>query len=186
MPWYALQVYGGNEEKARKKLLLEHGTVKTLLPQRVLQIRRQGKVSIQKRPFFEGYFFLHWDHPLNTLEARDIVGSLRNLGGQPGVIRMTGVTIDKQSTGSDLVQPVSEDEMEVILELTKENEEVGFSSYMFEGNQIQIVSGPLKGQEAKVVKVDPRKKRIKVEVSLLGRLHKIDLAAEMAQPAKYS
>ena len=57
---------------------------------------------------------------------------------------------------------------------------------MFEGNQIQIVSGHLKGQEAKVVKVDPRKKRIKVEVSLLGRLHKIDLAAEMAQPAKYS
>ena len=51
MPWYALQVYGGNEEKARKKLLREHGEVKTLLPQRVLQIRRQGKVSIQKGLF---------------------------------------------------------------------------------------------------------------------------------------
>jgi len=53
-----------------------------------------------------------------------------------------------------------------------------------EGERIVVVSGPLKGLEGIIEKVDARKKRVKIRIQFLGQEKRVDLGAYLID--KYS
>lgn len=177
MPWYAVQTYGGNEEKSRLKIEKAYPHYRTLLPFRVLEIRAKGRTRQVKKPLFNGYIFVETPEPIDLITSYEIVNSARNLGLQTGALKMPGAMVMKESIGSDPVLQVDPEEMQVILQLTEKGEEIGFSEYVREEGRVKILRGALKGLEAVIRKVIPRKKRIEVEFELFGKKQRIQLGA---------
>lgn len=179
--WYAVQTFSGAEKRSRDIIHENFPNIKTLLPMRVLDIRKKGNTKRLIKPFFTGYFFIQTTHELNIIEAKEIVTSARNIGLQTGIIRIVGTYIDKTSRGSDVIPPIADSEMEYILMLTQEQETVEFSDYVKDGDKVTIVAGPLKGLEGVIKRVNPRKKRISIMLKLLGEERNIDLGGELVQ-----
>lgn len=176
--WYALQVYGGNEKKCIEKTRLKYPQYRYFLPMRELEIRRRGKTNRIMKPFYSGYFFLNSDTHLDFIQAREIVANARTLGLQPGIIRMVGAYFDKKSIGSDHVEPVNENEIQFVRHLTNEKDVIPFSKYIRVDDHIKVVSGPMKGLEGLILRVNHRKKRITIKTTFLGQTRKIDVGAE--------
>lgn len=177
--WYAVQTYGGKEDRCRKRLTKEHTNIHTFLPQRELEIRRIGKVSRKKFPLFKGYFFLRRDDRLTLMDAMDLKKSVRYLGLQPGILKIVGNPVTDGEYDETFITPIDASEMNFILDITREDEVIAFSKFVKEGNKVRILAGPLTGKEVLIVKVNPRKKRITVETEFLGQVRQIDLGGEM-------
>jgi|GEM_PF-1945858 transcription antitermination factor NusG len=170
--WYALQCGTGHEMTARRwfaRLFPEYGT---LLPRRMLHIRKSGKTRLLTKALFSGYFFMHTETPLETYRTQEILRKI-NIGLYPIVYRILG------RKDTETITHVHPDEMDLILELTAGGEEIGLTSIAREGNIFRVLSGPLKGKDVLIKKIHPRKKRITVELNLLGQKHVINLGADV-------
>ncbi|MCB1202256.1 MAG: antiterminator LoaP [Leptospiraceae bacterium] len=178
--WYALQVFGGHEDKARKKIKIHLGEIPVLLPRRELAIRRGGVVRNEQKPLFPGYLFINLNERLTYAQGIPLVRETKSTGLSPTILRMVGLDYGPGKNGDDLIKPVNEDEMQVILYLTREGELLQLSKVAKEGSQIRVLSGPLKGIEGIVRSFDHRKKRIKISIRLFGKEHQVDLGAEQA------
>ena len=178
--WYAVQVFAGKEQKALEQIMESKITAEVFLPKRVMMLKKAGSFKRQVKPLFNGYLFLKYSQPLEKITAQDWIKSLQKDRLQPIVFNILD-RVDTLNNQNQMVQSISSEEIQWIFDLTNKNNEIEISRYLKVGSQVQIVSGPMKGQEAKIKKVDPHKKRIKVEIFFLGRSHVIDLAGEMVQ-----
>jgi len=152
---------------------------KTFFPRRELEIRKSGKISRQITPLFKGYFFISSKTGMLCREAVDLVKRINDNSGTAILYNVIGMPEKENSIGSDELIPVKKNEMAALFDLTKGEEVVPFSSYLKEGARLKIISGPLKGLEALLVKVNSRKSRIKVAVDLFGKKQFVDLGASM-------
>ena len=177
--WYALQCVSGKESAVRDGLQKIFGDYVTFFPRRELEIRKNGKTSIQVKALFPGYFFLKSSSRLMYREALDLIKKVNGNYASAALLKVVGMHRDGKSIGSDEIHPIETREIDLFLNIASENEVVRFSQYRKEGDKVQIVSGPLAGREGIILKTNPRKKRIKVGVKLLGEMQVIDLGAEM-------
>ena len=177
--WYAIQCASGKESVARKKIHDLFSGYKTFLPRRELEIRKSGKTSRQITPLFKGYFFISSKTGMLCREAVELVKRINDNSATAILYNVVGMSDKENSIGSDALTPVNKDEMDALFDLTQGEEVVPFSSYYKEGSRLKIISGPLKGLEALLVKVNARKNRIKVAVDLFGERHFVDLGASM-------
>ncbi len=170
MNYYAMQVKTRSEDTYIKLALLsvgrgQVGPVRLLFPRRKMPVRRRGVMKSELQPVFPGYVFLEVEAELST----ELYWSLRTT---PGFFRfLPENTLAKPLEGRDLAMlrhflsfgPVAE------------SSKVTFD----EQDRIQVISGPLKGLEGRIIKVDKRKGRAKIKLDLYDESFLIDLAFEL-------
>ncbi|MEJ2664388.1 MAG: antiterminator LoaP [Spirochaetia bacterium] len=154
-------------DTARKQL--EKIRTRLHWPRRNLRIRKKGKWQEVLSPIFPGYLFLETE-----TVTPDIYNSCRQT---PGFIRFLK---DNQN-----ITPLSGRDKEIVAHFLNLGGVVGYSLVDFDRNQrVRIISGPLKGLEGHIVKVNRRKKRIKLKLELYKDSFFIDFGFESIEKVK--
>ena len=156
--WYVLQVMTGDEIAIRNVIENKIG-VTAWVPRRTVYERHQGKIRTVIKTLIPSYVFVQiFLEPKVYYQIRSIVGVIRFLGfGGP--------------------EPVPEHEMNYMLRLC-DGEIAGLSTLSI-GDGVRVMGGPLRGLEGQIVKIDRRKLRAKVRLTLLGRPHEVDMGIEV-------
>ena len=168
MNYYVVQVRARREEKylSQARELCNGREIALFWPRRELRLRKTGIWRETIASIFPGYIFLETkaiDTPLYKL--------LKKI---PSFIRFL-----KSSTD---ITPLGGKDLELIRHFILQNEIVKKSLVTFDSNQrVQILEGPLKGLEGLIVKVDKRKKRIKVKLALYEDSFTIDFGYESVE-----
>lgn len=169
--WYAVQTYSGHENKVQKLIvrkvedepgetLGEKQISAVLVPTRdVMEIRNGKRVTVTRR-MYPGYVLVEM-----TLNERT-VHVINNI---QGVIKFVG-------TGRD-PKPLRDEEINKILGVTtgEEKEEAREEIPFHAGQVVEITQGPFSDFSGTVQEVFDDKGKVKVEVSLFGRLTSVEL-----------
>jgi transcriptional antiterminator NusG len=164
MNWYVLHVLTGEELNVQKRLARSAPHIQTLTPRRKLIERRDGKTKEVSRLLFPGYVFVY------TFLDNE---SYYKIVAPDGVIEILG-----RPTPS----PVPLNEMAHVLTWCQESELIGMSKVQ-DGDRITVVDGPLKHLEGQIVRVDRRKSRATVRLTLFGEPKDIDFGIEVLEKA---
>ena len=168
MNYYTIQVKTGAEEKFMRIFAKLHPEVRLPLhfPRRRIDIRRRGKVQQSTAPVFPGYIFIE-------AEKEDVIAHQWAFRRTKGFYRFL---ISNQD-----ISPLAGRDMELVMHFVKRAGPVAGISrvYFNENSRIVVTEGPLMGLEGKIIKVDKRKKRAKVKLSLYDDSFAIDLAFEV-------
>ena len=175
MRYYVIQVKTGGEEKylklARRFLLdtdaFPDNPKNLIWPRRRLRIRKNGKERDALKSIFPGYVFLEAEE-LDT----DTFWNLRRTNGFYKFLK------DNRN-----VEALSGRDLELLTHFLSFGEVVEKSTVYFDENKrIRVTEGALKGLEGNIVKVDKRKKRAKVQLSIYDSSFLIDFGFEVLQP----
>lgn len=164
MNWYVLHVLSGEELNVQKMLIRTAPHIRTLIPRRILKERRDGKIKEVSRLLFPGYVFAYI-----SLDNE----SYYKLIAPNGVIEVLGRPDPA---------PVPFKEMAHVLKWCQDSELIGVSKVQ-DGDRITVISGPLKSMEGQIVRVDRRKGRARVRLTLFGEPKEIDFGIEMIEQA---
>ncbi len=169
--WYVLRVFGGRENKIKKKLEreIEHqGWDKVikdiLIPTEKVYKIRGGKKVTKERNFFPGYILMQID-PENFTE--DMVQHLQNINQ----------VISFLDGGEGEPIPLKKSEVNRILGKVDEAQEEGESMKepFIVGETVKIIDGPFNDFNGKVEEVNEDKKKLKVMVKIFGRNTPVEL-----------
>ena len=164
MKWYVLQVKTGNETAIRDDFLRRE--IKSLVPRHVIYERRQGKNFKVERNLFPSYVFVEVDFsPKIYYQLKQTAGVIRWLG-------------------TNGPEPVPEEEMHHIFLLCGAAELAGISSVIRSGDRIKVLYGPLQGFEGQIIKVDYRKLRAKVRLTLFGKPCDLNMGIEILKASE--
>ena len=170
MPFFALQIWTGDEERflaiARKGAASINA--RFLWPRRSLRIRRGGAWKDSLAPIFPGYLFI---------QAEGIDPSLYvALKAVPGFVRFL--------PSNETIAPLERMDQELLSHFLAFGELVEKSVVFFDENRkIRVVSGPLKGLEGRIIRVDRRKGRAKVRLEMYQDSFEIDFGFESLEAA---
>ncbi|MFP4329367.1 MAG: antiterminator LoaP [Spirochaetaceae bacterium] len=170
MDYYVLQVYTGDEERYMQLVREEISPQGRLIwPRRQLVIRKRGVRRKVLAPLFPGYIFI---------ETEAITPELvRNLRSATGFLRILDSVAHPK--------PLAGDDLELVRHFLGFGEVVKESKVTFsEESRIEVIEGPLKGLEGRIVKVDKRKGRAKVRLDLYKDSFLVDLGFEILNDAK--
>ena len=168
MNYYAIQVKTRGEEKFMRlfKALYPDAPFYLHFPRRRIDIRRRGRLHQTTAAVFPGYIFVE-------AEGEDILAQHWAFRRTDGFYRFLKSNQD--------IRPLADRDLELVLHFIKKAGPVAGISRVFfnENSRIVVVGGPLMGLEGKIIKVDKRKKRAKVKLSLYDDSFAIDLAFEV-------
>ena len=170
MAFFVIQVRTGKEQQYIKQAdkILQAPDQQLFWPRRALRIRRQGKWKDSVAAIFPGYLFLQAESitpPLYT--------ALRRISGFQRYLK------DNQH-----IEPLNARDREILLHFLSYGEIVQRSSVYFDkDNRIRVISGPLKGMEGLVVKVDRRKGRARIRLELYEDSFLIDFGFDALEKA---
>ncbi len=164
MPFFAVQVRTGGESRFLQQAREVAGEPAELLwPRRRLRIRTAGTWSDSLAPVFPGYLFVRAPRVGERLFA-----ALRSV---PGFLRFL--------PSNDRIQPLGPGDERLLAHLLSFGEILDRSLVRFdEDRRIRVVSGPLKGLEGRIVRVDRRKGRARVRLEMYADSFEIDLGFE--------
>jgi transcriptional antiterminator NusG len=165
MAIFALHIKTGTENKTKKQMEEKlPPEVHAFSPERELIIRKKGKNHKESKAMFPGYLFL---------EAEEVNGQLLSLlKSIPGFYQVL--------PSNKHIEPIPPNDLQFLNSLFNKNYIASISKASFdENNKIQIISGPLKGKEGMIIKVDRRKGRAKIIVKAFEKEHYVDLGFEV-------
>ncbi len=173
MNYYVIQVKTGGEEKyirsANKTLSNVDADVRLIWPRRRLGLRKKGKTTNSLAPVFPGYVFVEAE----TI-SHEVYWALRRSIGFFKFLR-----------NNHDVKALSGEDRDLLLHFLKLGEVVEKSKVYFdENNKIRVTEGALKDLEGRIVKVDRRKKRAKVRLSLYEESFLVDFGFEVMELLK--
>ena len=172
MKYYVLQVMTGEEKKyiglAKVNFKLDLPTVDVkdslLWPRRKLTIRKNGVERESLAPIFPGYLFF---------EAEELTSEIH------WILRRTAGFVRFLKSNQN-IEPIMGTDKELLLHFLHFGEIVEKSNVWFDENKkIRVLSGPMKGLEGRIIKVDRRKKRAKISLSLYEESFTIDFGFEI-------
>jgi transcriptional antiterminator NusG len=169
MPFYVLQVRTGGEERYRRQAekVLSSGGGELYWPRRSLRVRRAGIWRKTVAPIFPGYLFLRTDHL-----SSDMFHKLKSLPGFNRFLR-----------DNSNVEPLGERDLAILQHFLSFGEVVHPSRVRFDlDRRIQVIDGPLKALEGRIVSVDRRKRRARVRLELYENSFLIDFGFEDIAP----
>lgn len=170
---YVIQVLTGKEQTYQTHIRnlassLQLDPFKLLLPQREITERRMGKEHRVTRPLFPGYVF--WECESVEAFERDF------LRKTPGFIRF----LKDPKTGNLI--PLSKTDRDILGIFTSQGDIIRRSLVDFDrNNRIVVLEGPLAGSEGFITKVDRRKRRVRVKVTLNDKTFQFDLEYEQVK-----
>jgi transcription termination/antitermination protein NusG len=177
MEYFVLQVQTRSEAKmlklAKTALRLnglpqeEYGRL--LFPQRTLTVRRRGKTVTETAAIYPGYLFLEAEQLYP-----EVYWALRPVDG-----------IYKFLKANTDIEPLFGEDRRILVHFLEHGETVKTSRVIFDENRrIRVLEGPLKGLEGRIVKVDKRKRRAKVRLSMYQNSFTVDFGFELIEPAQ--
>ena len=165
--WYALFVKSGQEENIKQRLEYKlSDSMKILIPKRKLKERKNGDIRVVVRRMFPGYVLLQGDldvYRYYMLKDTPGIFKLLRTGGEPARINYW--------------------EMETLNRLMCNGDTIGFSNCLMKDSRVVVIDGPLLSMEGRILSVDNRKGRAKVNISFMGEPRIIDLGISVLQPA---
>lgn len=163
--WYVIQVRTGTEENIRlqcQKYMSSDVLKDCFIPYFEEKKHIQGKWKIQKRILFPGYVFL------DAAESEQLSRKLKKISG---LTKLLG-------TGDEVV-PLTEEEVSFLMAFGGDEQIVKMSEGIIENAKVIILSGPLKGKEGYIKKIDRHKRKAFLEMSLFGRMQRIQVGLEI-------
>lgn len=171
--WYAVQVLAGEEEKMAEKCKKALALQKTGdgMPQNsrncfipyYLRMRRYcGKWHVEKKVLFPGYLFLAGEEPEEWRPKLELLSGVSGLLG----------------TGRDAV-PLEEEEEWFLKKMGGQEHVVGLSVGNIEQGRLIVTSGPLRGMERYVRKIDRHKRLAWLEMPMLGESRRAQVGLEV-------
>ena len=173
MDYYVVQVSTGKEKKfieeAERKNELDRLSYSLIFPQRVLKIRKAGRVSEKQLPVFAGYLFIGTDEI-----SKDLYQHLKRC---KGFYRFLPNNQEPRSLeGRDL---------EILNQFISFGGVAKISQVVFDENdRIKVIEGPLSGLEGYIVRVNKRKGRATVCLDICQTAFSIDLGFETIKKEK--
>jgi len=161
MNWYVVHCLTGKEEDVKGRV--QDAGVKAVVPRRILKERRGGMWRDVERTVFPGYVFVR-----SLMTIADYY-AVRHV---PGVIRILG---------NSRPEALAEEEITLILKLSMDGDPLGLSEVFVEGGKVAVVSGPLKGLEGRIIKLDARRFRARVNITMMGEPRIVELAVKEIQ-----
>ena len=151
---YIIQCITGQERKLIQQIKTRFPQINFFLPQKELLIRRQGKTRKETSLLFPGYIFLSNLNDTDTIfhYAKDFKGFIKFLWNNKDI------------------RPLSKEETQIFLSLIENGEILKMSKGFFENQKIHITEGPLKNLSGKIIKIDKRKNRAKIEIKFFNRV----------------
>ncbi|WP_159438800.1 antiterminator LoaP [Alkalispirochaeta americana] len=175
--YYAIQVLTGEEQlfmqRVEKQIHRISGApgipaCRLRWPRRTLTIRRKGKRVTTIQPIFPGYLFL---------ETPEVTPELYHL------LRRSSGFIRFLPENHALI-PLEAKELRLVQHLLSFGDVLKESTVTFDtNNRIVVKAGPLQGLEGRIVKVDKRKGRAKVQLDLYDTAFLIDLGFRALEKA---
>jgi len=161
MNWYVIHCLTGREEEVMSRV--QGAGIKAVVPRRLMKERRSGTWRNVERTVFPGYVFV---------QTRMTHADYYAIRYVPGVIRVLG---------NSRPQPLQEEEVTLILKLTMDEDPMGLSEVFVDGGKVTVISGPLKGLEGYIVKLDARRFRARVNITILGEPRIVELGVNVIQ-----
>lgn len=163
--WYVIQTETGNEGLA--KLLIERIVPPELIEEcRIVlyETKRKylGAWHIEKKKMFPGYIFLR------TGDIDSVFFALKK------VPRFTKLLRPDQK-----MQPLYENEAEILEHFLAEGSTVEMSVGVKEGQKVRVIRGCLMGMESRIVKVDRHKRKALIEIEMFGEKRNIEVGLEI-------
>ena len=168
MNYYIVACRSGVEDKVKKHLNRffedkEERDVVVTIPVRRMIDRRRGKPLMNDLPLLPGYLLLSSENKLDSyiLDVKGLYGSYGFLKNLDGSILLKGndyAYVDWVLRNEGVIKP-----SKVIYR---------------KGEPIRIVQGPMKDFMGKIVSVDYRRSRVKVEFEFAADIRKVDLPVE--------
>ena len=168
MDYYVVQVSTGKEknfiEDAEFKNKFDELSYSIVFPQRILKIRKAGKVTEKQLPVFAGYLFIGTDEI-----SKDLYQHLRRC---KGFYRFLPNNQEPRFLeGRDL---------EILNQFISFGGLAKISQVVFDENdRIKVIEGPLSGLEGYIVRVNKRKGRATVCLDMCQTACSIDLGFEI-------
>lgn len=170
MAFFAFQAWTGKEDKVVQLATrrLRDLPIQLHWPRRSLAIRRAGVVKDSLAPIFPSYLFLQCEDV--DAEAYWI---LRRIDG---FIRFL--------PSNEKPRPLGAKDQELLCHFLSFGEIVKKSLvYYDENNRIRVIEGPMAGLEGRIIKVDRRKRRAKLQLDMYDDSFPIDLGFDVIEHA---
>lgn len=168
--WFVFFVESGREYTActfLNKLFNVDESV-AFVPQVELVFRNSKFVKKELKPMFPGYIFV--DTELEGVFFASYTYKL--IKYSKCILKLIGK--------SDFeIVPIKEEEKSFLLKFCDDDYIVGESIGIIEGDRIYINSGPLKGIESVIKKIDRHKRRAQIEMEFMGDVRKVHVALEI-------
>ena len=163
--WYVIQVRTGTEEEIQRqcetiidKSILE----KSFIPKYEQERKYQGEWHTELKALFPGYVFLVSEEKEKLFfELKRIMGLTKLLG-----------------TGETIV-PLTNEEVNFLLRLGGKEQTVEMSEGIIENDRVVVTSGPLKGNEGLIRKIDRHKRKAWLEIEMFGRTVEMQVGLEV-------
>lgn len=164
--WYVIQVRTGSEEKIIQscELLVSKTSLQECFLPKYKHVKKiRGFWEEVEENLFPGYLFMISD---------DVNQLFQELKQIPDLTKLLG------KFGQDIF-PLSEDEIAFLKSFGKEDHIVDMSVGYIEGDKIIVTSGPMKGKEGLIKKVDRHKRLAFIDVEFLGQIRNAKVGLEI-------
>lgn len=163
--WYVVQVRTGTEERmvrqCRERI---SGRVMEacFIPYYEEQRRIKNKWLTRKCVLFPGYIFV------GTKQVERLFAEFRKIEGLTKMVQI----------GNEIV-PLTNEDINFIQEFCGKEMVVGMSMGIIESSTLTVLSGPLRGKERYITKVDRHKRIAWLEIPIFGRIQRIRAGLEI-------
>ena len=162
MNWYALQALTGKEQDVAA--MLRRAGIQAVAPEEQCLERRGGEWQTIRKPLLPGYVLIHVDMTVTLYY---------NLTRKPHVLKLIGGAGDKFA-------PIPDEQIQILHDFMPRGDDPTYGiSHGRRGadGQIEFTRGPLaRIDPSKILKVDARRRRATVEISLYEDTYKTDVA----------
>ena len=167
MEWYSLRVISGKEMSAQEDIMREISdggvadqVTEVFVPFEKVVAMRNNKKIIKDKMFFPGYILINMEM---TAQSRYIIENTQ------GVIRFVG------PKGGEPV-PLRDSEIKRIFGEVerKEGRELMVTPFK-KGDYVKVIAGPFIDFSGTVEEVDDNKQKVKIVISIFGRLTPVEL-----------
>lgn len=165
--WYVLQVRTGTESEIQtqcQSLISDSVLEQCFIPTYEEKRKIRGEWKLVQRTLFPGYLFV------GTGQPEELYKSLHRVIGMTKMLR----------TG-DTIVPLTKEEGRFLQEFGGIEQVVVMSEGVIEGDEVRVHSGPLKGREGLIRKIDRHKRVAWLELPMFGRIQQVRVGLEIVE-----
>jgi transcription termination/antitermination protein NusG len=161
--WYAVAVFA-RQERAARAALVDRG-FEILLPVRDERRLYSDRIKQVQRPLFPGYLFARC-----CLDAARRVEMLK--------VRQVYDLVGRSPGGQRLAEPIPDTEIDSLRKLTASTRDLDPVAGLCPGTEVVVAAGPLRGVRGVIAQGPHGRRRLTVQITLLGRGVRVELRAD--------
>jgi transcriptional antiterminator NusG len=168
MRYFAIQIATRREDDWLERIHLQIKDIRFHKIMKKMYIRRKGKTKLEDAPVFPGYIFFEYEDEALPIK---VIHEIRH---SRFFIRFL--------PNNESPRPLNNRDSEIIRHFINFGSLIPPSLVKFDENQkIKVIQGPLLGIEGFIIKVDRRKHRAKVRLTIAESVMTLDLAFEVLE-----